>query len=308
MNFSRISLGGLFLIALAFLTAACSLAAEEPVISENQISTSVRETTGALAEEREQATQNAAATETAVDTFTPVPTEVVLPSNTPSPTNTPEPATPEPTSTPTETPIPSDGRVAFPQGKTYVTINGELEEKSTDEYTIKIEAGQVFSVFVEPLGRTPSFSLVEEDGTELVTPDKKFTWYITNTQKTQDYTIQVITGNFATEYILHLSTLIDVQFDAGQTSKTIEGKLKAGDMIDYKALALRDQKAKITLTSTSGLARIYIYGLGAREIYVDYSDDASNWESFLPETQSHLIRVIAGNVDTSYKLTIEFTD
>ena len=80
------------------------------------------------------------------------------------------------------------------------------------------------------------------------------------------------------------------------------------DMIDFKAHALRDQKAQITLTSSSGLARIYVNGLSAREVYVDYADDASSWESMLPETQTHLIRVIARDMDTDYELTIEFTD
>jgi len=289
----------LILGAAMLLLAACAPADTGP--TEDQIATSVHLTTSAMEVEDQQPTTE--------------------PTNTPEPEPTeapPEPtATIEPTAAPTEaaptqgpsaTPLPDDGRIIFNTDTTFTTIKDQIEENSANEYIVNIQKGQMLSVFIESDGKTPALAITEEDGDVLLAASKGFTWYLTNVQKTQDYTVKAVSEDFTSDYILHISTPIDVVFDSGATAKTYEGILLVDDIIDYKAYALKDQYAKITLTSSAGAARLYIYGLETQEEYVGYSDDATTWELTLPASQTYLIKVLAHDADTLYKLTVEFTN
>lgn len=292
----------LILTAAMLLLAACAAPPANTAAEDARVATSVHETTVAMQADNQGAPDPTATPEP--------PTE-----EPPAPTNTPEPTAEVPTNTseptavpPTSTPIPDDGRVIFDPGATFATIRDQIEKNSTNEYLVNIQQGQMLSVYVESDGKTPVLAITAENGDEIVKASQGFTWYVTNVQKTQDFTIKVVSADFTSDYILHISTPIDVAFDAGATSKTYDGVLLAGNMIEYKAYALKDQKANITLTSTSGQATLYIYGLGEFEEYVGYGDNATSWQVTLPASQVYLIKVIANSADTLYTLTIEFTD
>jgi hypothetical protein len=298
----------IYKIILIMATAALLLAACGAQPAEDLVATSVHLTTSAMQVEEQQSAPDPTAT-TAEEPTAEAPTEAPPePTATPEPSATTEPTTAPPTEAPTKTELPDDGRVIFDTGTTFSTIFNTIEENSTNEYIVNIQAGQMLSAFIESDGKTPSLAIFDESGKEILAASKGFTWYLTTVQKTQDYTIRSVSADFTSEYILHLSTPIDVEFDAGATSKTYEGVLLADDIIEYKAYALQNQKAKVTLTSTSGAARLFIYGLSSGETYVNYSDNAATWELTLPESQTYLIRVLANNADALYTLTVEFTN
>jgi hypothetical protein len=289
--------------AAALLLASCNLSPATAPPPEDIVATSVHLTTTAI----EATTQQAAVISS--DTPSPSQTEEAPTEEPPAPTNTPESSpTPEPTDAPpTKEPL-EDGRISFAPGTTFATVHDQIEENTTNEYLLNIQAGQMVSFLVESDGKTPTLALEEESGKEVLAASKGYTWYITTIQKTQDLSVQVISEDFSSDYILHVSTPINVAFDAGATSKTYDGKLEAQDIIEYKAYALKDQKAKVTLTSTSGQARLYIYGLSSFEEYVGYDENATTWEITLPESQTYLIKVLANDSATEYSLTIEFTN
>lgn len=292
----------LILAAAGLLLAACSLAPTDAPPNDDQIATYVYETNQALQAAAPSSTPEPAPTEAP-------PTEAAAEPTT-EPTAEPPsgPTQAVPTAGPTSTPLPDDGRVIFDSGTTFATILDQIEPDSANEYLVNIQKGQMLSIFIESDGKVPAIALKDEDGKELLAASKGFTWYITTVQKTQDFTIEVVSGDFNSDYVLHISTPTDVVFDSGTTSKSYEGVLLADDLIEYKAYALDGQDAKITLTSTSGAARLFIYGLEDQVTYVSLGDNAATWEATLPESQTYLIKVIANGADTLYTLTVEFTN
>jgi len=237
------------------------------------------------------------------------PTEIVLASPTalldqePQPVETLPPiSTPEPTVTPDI----EDNRILFAPGTTFATVRGEVWENAPKDYILQISQGQMLSLLIESDNQTPVLALSGADGKELLSASNGYAWFLTTIRKTQDYIVTIIPTGKHSEYILHVSTPIDVLFDLGATSKTFQGVIAPEDMVEFRAYALKGQTARVTLSSASGKASLHIFGLSDMVQYVERKSRAATWEAILPESQNYLIKVLANETYSEFTLKIEF--
>ena len=234
------------------------------------------------------------------------PTEIVLSSPTPSPEQPIETLPPVTTPEPTATPDIEDNRILFAPGTTFATVRGEVWENAPKEYILQISQGQMLSLLIDSDEQTPVLAVSSADGKELLSAANGYVWFLTTIQKTQDYIVTIIPSGKHAEYILHVATPIDVQFDPGTTSKTFQGMVSPDDMVEFKAYAFEGQIARVTLNSVSGQASLHIYGLTDLVNYVERKSRATTWEATLPESQNYLIKVLANETYTEFTLKIEF--
>jgi len=285
----------LILVMLIFGATSCNLNTALQPPTPDLLATSVHQTASALFSQMEQT--DASVNQTTSPESTEIPVGEIQPTETiPS----------SPTAEPTETSVIEDNRILFAPGTTFATVKGEIEKDTTKEYILQLGQGQLLSVSVESDGKSPVLGIKTAEGKEILSASKGFTWYLTSVPKTQDYFVTIVAPDKNTNYILHVSTPIDVEFDTGATSKTFQGMIEADDIVEFRAYALEGQKATVTLTSISGQASLHIYGMVDLVNYVEPDSGYTTWTAILPESQNYIIKVLANNYPTEFTLKIEF--
>jgi len=270
---------------------SCNLVTALQSPTQDLLTTSVHQTTEAIRLTQEAVT---------------APTEIALTNPTATPEQPIETLPPVTSPEPTATPDIEDNRILFAPGTTFATVRGEVWENAPKNYILQISQGQMLSLLIESNEQTPVLAVSSADGKELLSAANGYVWFLTTIQKTQDYIVTIIPAGKYAEYILHVATPIDVQFDPGTTSKTFQGMLSPGDMVEFRAYAFEGQTARVTLSSASGKASLHIYGLDDLVNYVERKSRATSWETTLPESQNYLIKVLANETYTEFTLKIEF--
>lgn len=284
----------LLLCILMMSVLSCNLVTALQSPTQDQLATAVHQTTEALLSQQES---DIAPTEIVLTSPTAALEEETEPIETLPPVTTPE---------PTDTPDIEENRILFAPGTTFSTVRGEVWENAPKDYILQISQGQMLSLLIESDDETPVLAVSGADGKELLSPANGYVWFLTTIQKTQDYIVTIIPAGKHAEYILHVATPIDVQFDPGTTSKTFQGMISPGDMVEFRAYAFEGQTARVTLSSLSGKASLHIYGLSDLVDYVERESRATTWETTLPESQNYLIKVLANETYTEFTLKIEF--
>lgn len=270
---------------------SCNLISALQSPTQDLLATTIHETAAALLSQ-----QNAGSTPTEITLATPSATNL-QPVETLPPVTTPDPS---------ETPDIEHNRILFAPGTTFATVRGEVWENAPKDYILQISQGQMLSLLIEANEQTPVLAVSSADGKELLPAANGYTWFLTTIQKTQDYIVTIIPSGKHAEYILHVATPIDVQFDLGTTSKTFQGMISPDDMVEFRAYAFAGQTARVTLSSVSGKASLHIYGLNDLVNYVERKSRATTWEATLPESQNYIIKVLANESYTEFTLKIEF--
>jgi len=274
--------------------SSCNLTTVMQAPTHDLLATSVHETASILLAQIEE-------TDISLETETPGPSE--SPQEEIQLTETlPPPQTAEPSPTPTI----EDNRILFAPGTTFATVRSEVQENNGKEFILQISKGQMLSLFVESDGKTPVLAITGADGKEILSAASEYTWYLTTVQKTQDYIVSILPAEKAANFILHVATPIDVEFESGSTSKTFQGMIAPDDIVEFRAYALKGQKARVSLNSISGQATLHIYGLVDLVNYVERKSGATTWEATLPESQNYIIKVLANQYPTEFTLEIEF--
>jgi hypothetical protein len=284
----------LLLVSLSVGLFGCNLNTALQSPTQDLLATSVHQTTSALLLQEGQ---------------TISPTEISVADPTATPENEPQPTEtlpPTPNPEPTETPVLEDNRILFAPGTTFATVRGEVMENAPKDYILQISQGQMLSLFIESEDNPPVLGLSGADGKEILSASNGYVWFFTTIQKTQDYIVTIVPADKHAKFILHVATPISVEFDAGTTSKTFQGMINPDDMVEFRAYALKGQKASVTLSSISGQASLHIYGLSDLENYVERKSGATSWEATLPESQNYIIKVLANQQATEFTLKIEF--
>jgi len=235
-------------------------------------------------------------------------------SETPGPTDTEEPLawptnTQKPTARPSATsnppvPPPVSGAkvIAFAAGATSGEVNGHLQDGGQASYYFGAGAGQLLLAATYSKNNDVYMAITGADGSTLLNASAKYTDFQSKLPKTQAYYIKVIAGGGDTDYNLQIILPVNIVFNPGAISATVNGSL-AGDQINYYLLrALAGQTMTVTLTSPHDDVFLTVYGITDGESLVRSDLGQTTWTGKLPLTQDYMIEAVNTGGGTTYQL------
>ena len=218
---------------------------------------------------------------------------------------------------------PARTRIEFIAGATSNTsAYRELAGGNSDEYILGAIAGQELTVNVAPYTFADSQNFVLNifgtDGSVLVSETARTQVWTGILPATQDYVIRVTNQGSAAQYRLKVSIPWRIEFSAGSSSATLEGKLVTGQESNVYLLQARaGQTMTVTSTSTNNNICLSIAARMTDGSYVPLlnsnSQPATAWSGTLPTgagySQDYSISVSlcpdAPAADTPYTLFID---
>ena len=93
-----------------------------------------------------------------------------------------------------------------------------------------------------------------------------------------------------------------IQFAAGGTSATMQGKLEANSKLDYLLNAGANQTLEVTLSPSSGLT-LAIFGADGSTI--DSASSNLSFRGVLPKTQDYILELASGSSATNYSMSVD---
>ncbi len=179
-------------------------------------------------------------------------------------------------------------RIQFASGATAATVQGNLPAGGSQQYVIRVAAGQLMQVAVTPQ-QGLQLAVQGADGTVLK-GSGGVAFFRGDVPATQDYIVTLSGGSSATSYALTVTIPVRIQFASGATSATVQGNLPANSMGHYVVKASAGQKMTIQTTTSQGQIVVIVYGADGTVLQSDHAG-ASGFSGTLPSTQDYLIDI-----------------
>lgn len=253
-----------------------------------------------------------AAENTPAPTEAPATVEPTLPAATAEPTEAAspeatadngEPATAEATQEPTaEATMPADAeRIQFSAGATAATLDGSLDPGATDAYVLQIDAGQLIDVTVTS---DPSAQLVitGADGTPLKNTMSEGSFFRGVVPATQDYLIEVSTGDEALTYTLNVLIPERITFEEGGTAAVVEGNLDTNGSHAYVLNLQADQLLEVSVSPPDEL-QLVIYGQDGTVIRSGMGQGAF-FRGTVPTGQDYIMQISTSGDAMPYTMNV----
>ena len=238
----------------------------------------------------------------ALETWTSIP---IPPSPTIEvPSETPTSIPPSPTPQPTNTSVPPTGNIVFAPGTTAATLQGTVQPGQIVTYTAQAGIAQPMILILESPGREDILGVIEPNGTTLLDPAKKWSYWQWQLPETGLYTIQVIGGATANNYTLTVKIAELVYFAPSAHSITLPGNTYLGLAHSYAFRCSSGQIMTASLNVPNTKAFLDVFGLKTGSL-LSYTKLKTSWTSTLPDTQTYVVEVIPrGGYLVSYSLTV----
>lgn len=213
------------------------------------------------------------------------------------PTSTSAPPTDTPIPEPTATPVPTE-RVAFPEGATQVTLEGELPEDGVRRFVMGVQEGQLVEVSAADgaQGQGLRFSIVGEDGTVIAPLGDPFARVVVPT--TQDYTVELITDAGAVDYTLSVLIPVRVTFESGATTVDLEASLPPAGVRHYVLRVLEGQTMTLDTDTAAGQIILLVWGADGTVLQTDHAG-TDTFSGTMPSTQDYVIAARSVGTETA---------
>jgi len=196
------------------------------------------------------------------------------------------------------------GNIAFTPGTTAATIQGTVLPGQAVTYTLAGEYAQPMILLLESPKRDATLGVYEPDGSVLVDPAKKWSYWQGQLPRTELYTVNVIGGVTTDQYTLTAKLPQLVYIPTGSTSITLNGSTLKGMIVSYAFRCSAGQVMTATLNTPATKVFLDIFGVGTGSL-LSYSDLATTWTGTLDQTQDYVVEVIPrGGQWVSYSLTV----
>lgn len=211
-------------------------------------------------------------------------------------------------------PAPEATRISFEPDSVATTIEGELDAGETHRYVLRALAEQNMSVYLSSPQEGVVLAVEGADGSIFLREsDGKAGWWIPALPRSQDYYVEVISTGGATPYTLGVrATALSVlpqriQFEAGATSATVSGNLRAGgDLQRYILRAGAGQTIEVQSLPESAPLSLSLYSADGDAFFYDVE---GLLQAVLPETEDYVLTVSTPNamgaVTYELRITIE---
>jgi hypothetical protein len=209
----------------------------------------------------------------------PTATDTPIPSATPLPTSPPE---------PTATQEPAAERISFSPGATSATVEGNLPAQGMVRYVLKVMAGQLMEVSVDPQDKL-QLAVYGADGTVLKSGMGGVAFFRGTVPSTQDYVLELQARTEAVSYTLQVIIPVRISFAAGATSTTVEGELAPVEILHYVLHIAAGQLLEVSV-SPQDTIRLAIYGADGTVLRSGMGGGAF-FRGTVPSTQDYILDV-----------------
>lgn len=194
-------------------------------------------------------------------------------------------------------------RVSLEPGSTSANIQGQIGADGKASYLVAVKAGQYLMASIDNYDQPLYLEIQAPDGSTIVSADSKLSYWQGVLGKDGDYLVSVLSAGKASNLSLSLTLPVRVQFAAGATSASFEGKADANGIVTYMLRALQGQTMTVTITSPQKDIFLTIYGLQDGTPYIRSAADATTYSFLLPSTQDYVIKLVSTNASPeSYKV------
>lgn len=216
-----------------------------------------------------------------------------------------------PTSNPVASPVPTNRppvgtQIVFPAGATFGVVSGTILAGQTLSYYLKAAKGQPMIAMANSANNDVTMSITAQDGTVLLSASQKTSNWQGILSGTQTYYFKLIGGSSTENFQLSVNIPARIQFAAGQSSITINGKTVGGYIVSYTAYASGGQTLEVTLNTSPNDAALTIWGFSDGQPYVRAQAGITDFSMQLPSTQDYIIDVVPqGGREIDYTLTVK---
>lgn len=196
------------------------------------------------------------------------------------------------------------GTITFAPGTTATVIQGTVQSGQVLTYTVQAGKAQPMILIVESPNTDVTLGVLNPDGTLLLDPAKKWSYWQWQLPKTGLYTIQVIGGASTEKYTLTTKLAQLVYFPTEPKSVTLQGNTYPGYVVSYAFRLSAGLNMTVNLNAPSGEAYIDIFGIATGSL-VSFKDGDTFWTGTLPETQEYVVEVVPRHgASVVYSLTV----
>jgi hypothetical protein len=147
--------------------------------------------------------------------------------------------------------------------------------------------------------------VLNPDGSTLLDPAKKWNRLQWILPKSGVYTLQVIGGANAEDYILTVKIAAAINFASGSDTANLTGKTVNGLVVSYYVYCTSGQTMTTNLNVPSTAAYLDVFGIAYGPL-LSSSLKSSTWSGVLPDSEAYIIEVIPTNgVEVSYQLSVK---
>jgi hypothetical protein len=195
-------------------------------------------------------------------------------------------------------------RILFAPGATSATEQGSLPANGSQQYYVRVRAGQVLIIAVDSQ-QDVQMSVRGANGTVLkgLGGPAVFRGVVPTSQ---DYIVTLTAGDETSSYSMTVTVPERISFGPEATSATVQGDLPSNGIGHYVVRAAAGQTMTIKTTATEGQVILVVYGADGTVLQSDHAG-ASSFSGTLPTTQDYLIEVVAvgqAGADFSMAVTI----
>ncbi len=193
-------------------------------------------------------------------------------------------------------------RITFAKGTTSIDLQGSLDAHQSFDYVINLQVGQVLDISPNTDQSSMGLVIYGVDGTVLKSQMAGGASFRGKVPATQDYVIQLLAGAQASSYDMTLIVAQRITFEAGATSDTLTGSLKAHATHHFIANARANQTLDVVFTP-EGSARMSIYGVDGSVLWSGMGE-GTHFTGKLPITQDYYINFQAGDKAVQFQLVV----
>jgi len=196
------------------------------------------------------------------------------------------------------------GNINFAPGTTAAVRQSTIQAGQVVTYTVQAGKAQALVLIVESPKTDVTLGVIAPDGTILLDPAQKWSYWQWQLPQTGLYTIHVIGGASTENYTLTTKLAQLVYFDTEPKTVTLHGNTYPGYVVSYAFRLSAGLNMTVTLTAPSGEAYIDIFGIATGSL-VSFKDSDTFWTGKLPETQEYVVEVVPRHgASVVYSLTV----
>jgi hypothetical protein len=196
------------------------------------------------------------------------------------------------------------GTITFAPGMTAAVVQGTVQAGQVLTYTVQAGKAQPMILLLDSPKTDVTLGVLNPDGTILLDPATKWSYWQWQLPKTGLYTIQVIGAKTTENYTLTVKLPQLVYFPTEPKSVTLHGNTYPGYVVSFAFRLGAGQNMTVSLNAPSGEAFIDIFGVATGSL-LSFKDGVTFWTGTLPETDEYVVEVVPRHgASVVYSLTV----